>query len=144
MKSVLNEQDRRGLVARAARVTESTMPLWGKMSPGAMLAHLAQSVRMATGDIPVKSKKLPLRFFPLKQLGIYLLPMPKGLPTAPELMERSAEPIEQSRRDFEQLLADFPKRTSYAPHPAFGPMSRRAWGVLSYRHFDHHLRQFGV
>jgi hypothetical protein len=141
---VLNEKDRREIVARASRVTDATVPQWGKMSAGAMLSHLAQSVRMATGEIPVKPKKLPIRYFPLKQLAIYVLPMPKGLPTAPELLERVSEPIDQSRRDFEQLLADFPKRTSYAPHPAFGPLSRHAWGVLSYRHFDHHLRQFGV
>ena len=29
-------------------------------------------------------------------------------------------------------------------HPAFGALSRRAWGVLIYRHMDHHLRQFGA
>ena len=29
-------------------------------------------------------------------------------------------------------------------HPAFGRLARRAWGVLAYRHLDHHLRQFGV
>jgi len=29
------------------------------------------------------------------------------------------------------------------PHPLFGNMSREDWGRLIYRHFDHHLRQFG-
>ena len=29
-------------------------------------------------------------------------------------------------------------------HPAFGKLSPRAWGVLAWRHTDHHLRQFGV
>lgn len=28
-------------------------------------------------------------------------------------------------------------------HPIFGKMSGRDWGVLSARHLDHHLRQFG-
>ena len=29
-------------------------------------------------------------------------------------------------------------------HPAFGDITTQAWGVLAYRHTDHHLRQFGV
>jgi hypothetical protein len=29
-------------------------------------------------------------------------------------------------------------------HPAFGALSKRAWGVLIYRHMDHHLKQFGA
>ena len=32
----------------------------------------------------------------------------------------------------------------WPPHPLFGRMDGRAWGYLSYRHFTHHLRQFGV
>jgi hypothetical protein len=32
----------------------------------------------------------------------------------------------------------------WVDHPAFGRLSPRAWGVLVYRHMDHHLRQFGV
>ncbi|NIP78404.1 MAG: hypothetical protein GWM90_04055, partial [Gemmatimonadetes bacterium] len=29
-------------------------------------------------------------------------------------------------------------------HAAFGPLSRKEWGVWGYRHTDHHLRQFGL
>ena len=29
-------------------------------------------------------------------------------------------------------------------HPLFGSMSRREWGVVTYKHVDHHLKQFGV
>jgi hypothetical protein len=29
-------------------------------------------------------------------------------------------------------------------HPAFGKLSPRAWGVLIYKHLDHHLKQFGA
>jgi hypothetical protein len=33
---------------------------------------------------------------------------------------------------------------TWPEHPAFGKLSTRAWGVLIYRHMDHHLRQFGA
>lgn len=29
-------------------------------------------------------------------------------------------------------------------HPAFGPLSGKAWGFLVSRHIEHHLRQFGA
>jgi hypothetical protein len=31
-----------------------------------------------------------------------------------------------------------------AAHPMFGRMSGRLWSQLTYRHFDHHLTQFGA
>ncbi|MGH9801334.1 MAG: DUF1569 domain-containing protein, partial [Blastocatellia bacterium] len=29
-------------------------------------------------------------------------------------------------------------------HPAFGKLSTKDWGALTYKHMDHHFRQFGV
>jgi Protein of unknown function (DUF1569) len=29
-------------------------------------------------------------------------------------------------------------------HPLFGTLSPTEWGTFSYRHADHHLRQFGA
>jgi len=29
-------------------------------------------------------------------------------------------------------------------HPLFGRLSFREWGVATYKHTDHHLRQFGA
>ena len=35
-------------------------------------------------------------------------------------------------------------REAWPDHAIFGSMSRQSWGRFSHRHFDHHLRQFGV
>jgi hypothetical protein len=32
----------------------------------------------------------------------------------------------------------------WARHPAFGDVSGKLYGVFIHKHFDHHLRQFGV
>src|ERR1051325_4628074 len=29
-------------------------------------------------------------------------------------------------------------------HPLFGPLTWREWGVATYKHADHHLKQFGA
>ena len=113
-----------------------------------MLAHLNDATRMAIGELPVASKNMPLRFFPLKQLILYVLPFPKGAPTAPELLARcDAADFEQERAAFHQLTvraAAKPPTDEWPAHPAFGPLSHKAWGKLAFKHTDHHLRQFGV
>jgi hypothetical protein len=81
-------------------------------------------------------------------LVVYTIPWPKGLPTSPALLARidqSAWPTEVA--SFGALLDRFavrPTDATWPLHPAFGTLSRRAWGVLGYRHVDHHFRQFGV
>lgn len=147
MKTVFNDDDRGAMLARIDRVSSGAKPRWGKMNAELMIAHLVESARMAAGELQTKSKKLPLRYFPLKQLIVYWLPFPKGAPTAPELLPKETGTIEGGKSELARLLrviAERARQTGWPEHPAFGKLTTRAWGVLIYRHFDHHLRQFGV
>jgi hypothetical protein len=146
MKSLWNEADRKATLARIDRVADGAPPRWGKMTADRMLSHLAASIRMANGELPAKSKRLPIRYFPLKQLIIFWLPFPKGAPTAPELLLDPEAPVSTLKPELKAQIERFATRTSttFPEHPAFGILTRRAWGVLTYRHVDHHLRQFGV
>jgi hypothetical protein len=100
---------------------------------------------MAKGELKVALKNRPQRYPPLKQLMIYWLPFPRGIPTSPELVGR--RPLEWSiesaavRKHVESF--ENPRATS-PEHPVFGKMTPRAWSVFAYRHMDHHLRQFGI
>jgi hypothetical protein len=113
-----------------------------------MVAHLNDAMRMATGDLKVTPKHLPIRYFPLKQLILYVLPFPKGAPTAPELLARcAAADLKTEQVEFVQLAERAASKSATDPwpdHPAFGPLSRSAWGKLIRKHTEHHLRQFGV
>ncbi len=146
MKSLWDETDRLEILKRSESVAESARPLWGRMSAPGMLAHLSQSLKMAVGELPTKSKRLPLRYFPLKQLVVYAIPFPKNAPTAPELLEASDQPFATSRQEIRRLIPGFVANAGkpWPEHPAFGKLNERAWGVLVYRHMDHHLRQFGA
>ena len=139
---------RTSLADRVERLTADTKPLWGKMNASGMLAHVNDSYRMALGDLYVKSKNLPLRFTPIKQLIIYAAPFPKGAPTAPELIARCAAAcIEEEHKAYAELLsrlAAVTPATKLQDHPAFGRLTHRAYGVLIARHTDHHFRQFGL
>ena len=147
MRSMFNDEDRSSMVARIDRVSSGAQPRWGKMNAEQMLAHLVESMRMAVGEIAPRSKRLPLRYFPLKQLVIYWLPFQKGAPTAPELLPKESGTIDRGKTELVRLMRLFVERANQAQwpeHPAFGKLTRQGWGVLTYRHFDHHLRQFGV
>jgi hypothetical protein len=147
VKSLWQENVRLQLLRRIESVQPGTRPLWGKMSAPRMIRHLSQSLAMASGELPVAGKKVPIRYFPIKQLFVYVLPLPKGLPTAPELLEGDGESIDSARADLSRNLDAFVargERVLQPDHPVFGKMTANLWGVLMYRHADHHLRQFGV
>ncbi len=136
------------MLARLARLTPQTKARWGRFTCPDMVAHLNESMRMALGDITPASKKLPIRFFPLKQLILYVFPFPKGAPTAPELLVRSGRAVWDEEvttfRDLIGRLAAQPEDRTWPTHPAFGSMTRRSWGILGYKHLSHHFTQFGV
>jgi hypothetical protein len=55
--------------------------------------------------------------------------------------------LQQDIETLTRLLETFSRTDRLGPwpdHPAFGRLSGAAWGALSYKHIDHHLRQFGV
>ena len=148
MATLWQAATRQQLLDRSRRLSPDARARWGRFSCPQMLAHVNDALRMALGELPTVSKRLPLRYPPLKQLIICVLPFPKGAPTAPELLARVDTAVwAQELAAFEALLDRFavvPENARRAEHPAFGRMSRRAWGVLGYRHVDHHFAQFGV
>jgi len=113
-----------------------------------MLQHLNLSTRMALGEIQVPSaNKRAFQMFPLKHLILYVLPFPKGAPTAPELKPTDAASLEEERTAALELLERLgtgPGDGAGPAHPLFGPLTWREWGVATYKHMDHHLKQFGA
>ena len=133
---------------RVKKLNSETKGAWGKFSASGMLAHLNDSYRMCTGELKAKSKNLPLRYTPIKQLVIYVAPFPKGAPTAPELLARcDGAVLEDEKQAFAAMfakLANIKPDDPLPEHPAFGVLTHRAYGVLMARHTDHHFRQFGI
>ena len=147
MISLWNPADRQALKARLAGLSPGATARWGQMDAPRMLAHVADALRSATGEVRPAPKRLPLRYPPLKQLVIYWLPFPKGAPTAPELVAREPAGFAAERDAVAALLDRFaalPPGRDWPEHAAFGMLGARAWGVLMARHLDHHLRQFGA
>jgi hypothetical protein len=119
------------------------------MEPAQLLPHLATGIRLALGEQKLEgSPPGPLRAAIFRYLAIYLLPWPKGKLQAPRgAFSTPSLGWERDREIVAQLIERFAvtaPETLEAAHPSFGRMTPRDWDVLQYRHFDHHLRQFGA
>jgi hypothetical protein len=141
--------DRTRIAERIRALTPAHTPRWGRMDVARMLAHCADGLRNATGELPIPVHRVPFvrtRF--AKWLIIDVLPMPKGAPTARELLREAPPAIDEERDALLGLLERFETArataVSWAPHPLFGELTPAQWGRLAWKHLDHHLRQFGV
>ena len=148
MHSILNQGDRATICGRVRSLSASSDARWGRMSVTGMLQHLRLSAQMTVGDLTVASaNKRAFQVFPLKHLILYVLPFPKGAPTAPELYPGAAPSLEEERAAvlaLVDLIGTGPREGKGPAHPLFGPLSWREWGAATYKHVDHHLKQFGA
>jgi Protein of unknown function (DUF1569) len=148
MRSILNYGDRAEIISRLRTLSVSSTRRWGSMDVAGMLQHLRLAALMTLGELPVPSaNKRVFQVFPIKQLILYVLPFPKGAPTAQELKPSVAISLDEERVALLELLERIgtgPRDGPGPAHPLFGPMTWREWGVATYKHADHHLKQFGV
>jgi hypothetical protein len=99
------------------------------------------------GELVAAPKNKPMRYPVIKQLIIYVMPWPQGVPTAPELLSLESSGWDAELADFTERVRTFEKwksRSDWPLHPVFGRLSTTEWGALGYKHTDHHLRQFRV
>ncbi len=146
-RSIFDPAARHALLARLDRVAPDTQPRWGTLTAPRMVSHLLDAVRMALGDVVISRRKSFLANPIVRYLIIHVVPFPKGAPTAPRLLARApeswAEDVAALKAVVERAAAN-ETAGAWQPHPAFGAISTRDWGVLIYKHVEHHLTQFGA
>jgi hypothetical protein len=146
MPSLRNEKTRKSLTQRLLALTPETKPRWGKLDAPRLLCHLGDTLAMALGDLATQSaNRKVFQRFPLKHLILYVLPFPKNVSTAPELLSSGPGDFETDRRrvvDSIGRLAALPKAMG-ADHPFFGRLTNEEWNALQSKHIGHHLKQFG-
>lgn len=147
-KTVFDAEARAALIQRAMRVQTGMKPNWGQFNAVKMLRHVGAGVEMALGELKVPPKKGPMRNAFVRWLVIDSpMPVPKSVPTAPELISQPTAGVEEEQARLRAALERFAARGQegdWAEHPAFGRLDGRQWGKLTWKHIDHHLKQFGV
>jgi hypothetical protein len=146
MRTLFDPQARAAIMARVQRFEPHATRRWGGLSAPQVLAHLADQLRISLGDLVPRPPRGPFRRWPVNKLVIHWIPWPAGRARGPS--ESFSTPPADWERDRAALLAlidrfghEDPDRP-WPQHPLFGRITGRDHGVLSYRHLDHHLRQF--
>lgn len=146
MKSMFEPTVQVEVLGRLGTLKPGTQARWGTMDAARMLEHCSQGMRMAV-DLEVKGGFPALFGWLFKGLATSDTPFRHNVPTAREL--KVAEP-----REFQAAMGHFleswdkvkggPGTIRNFRHPFFGHLDAEQWGILIYKHLDHHFRQFGA
>lgn len=147
-QSIFDAPTKQYIIDRINRLRPDSPRKFGKMEPNQMLCHMEDAMLCANGSRATRVKNTFMANPLVRWLIIYVIPWPKGkAETVPEMKVTQPTEFEADRKRLVALVNETSARgpkANWAVHPAFGKLTGRDYGVLIYRHFDHHLRQFGV
>ncbi len=146
--SLLNAQSREEIIGRIRSLNANQQALWGKMKVFEMVSHCIKCDDMFQSPTNMK------QVFIGRLIGKFVLnkilkddsQFGKNSPTAPVLKtEGESGDLEQEK---EVWMGRIRKYEGFAnntfSHPFFGKMTIEQIGRMTYKHADHHLRQFGA
>ena len=148
-KSLLDKECGETLVRRIQKLQPGSAPLWGRMTATEMLLHMNRIHEQMLTAPPVK-KGTRLKQYIGRLFALYLLPaFPKNVRTPKRNDTKGqidASAFAEQQQKFIELVQRFPlhQKPIELPHPYFGDLNTKQWGLAGYKHVDHHLRQFGI
>jgi hypothetical protein len=149
MNNLYNEADVIGIKTRIEKLNPSACRKWGKMDVGQMLAHLNVSLETAMGlNFPKRILIGRLVGKWLKKMALDENQMKKNTPTDKNYIFTDKKEFDKEQPKSIELISTFykngPSKCTTHAHPFLGKMTPEEWAILEWKHFDHHLRQFGV
>jgi hypothetical protein len=150
MRNIFEPDASQEIKQRLACLRPDSERQWGKMNPAQAVAHCSKGMEQALGDI------LPPRLFIGRLIGSFIkskalsddAPMRRNSPTVPgfQVLDKRDLVAERHRLNglIDRVIAAGPTGCTAHPHSFFGRMTPEQWGILMYKHLDHHLRQFGA
>ena len=138
--------------ALLARLAPDQAPAWGQMTPQHMTEHLAGALRLSMGrfDHPA-----PPAGPALDRMQAFLqadAPFRPGVrnPTMPATpgplrLPSLAAAVAALLLELDEFFAHYARQpAATAVHPMFGTLDFEQWRVFHFKHFSHHLLQFGL
>ena len=149
MKTLCDRGSAAEIKARLALLTPQSQHLWGKMGPAQMLAHCSAALEAPLGD------KVPQQVLIGRLIGWMFKSeftndkeFRKNSPTDPSFIINRECDFDAERARLATLIDRFaaadPATCGQHRHSFFGKLTGAEWGIGTYKHLDHHLRQFGV
>lgn len=149
MNYLFNKEENAKIIERIKKINSDSRPLWGKMNAAGMLFHLQEPIRVALGELKLKHGFIGKLFgkMALKEV-LSDKPFKKGVPTSNEFKPKSNYDLEIEKEKLIGLVALLsekgPVAISSNPHPFFGKLTPEEWNIITWKHINHHLTQFGA
>ncbi len=147
IKNLFDMAVKQEITKRINTLSPQSLRQWGKMDVAQMLAHLQVPIGVALGTHIVKGNwlmKLILPFF--KKMLYDERPWKQGLPTDKTfIMTSEAKDFELERNKLLDMINRFTEANMVnEKHPIFGRLTKEQWSKASWKHIDHHLKQFSA
>jgi hypothetical protein len=146
IKNLLDDEIKQDTINRINKLTPATQRRWGVMEVAQMLAHLQARFAVAFGTDKLKGNFFIRLFGPLLKRMLYSeTPYKKNLATDKTFKISDHREFQKEKQQLLEMINSFsPETLRKDPHPYFGKLTGEQWGKSSWKHIDHHLRQFGV
>lgn len=150
MKTFFPEKTAQKFLLRLNKLSGNSPPLWGKMSCGQMLAHCCEVTKESLGEKEIIMVDLDenTRKQMLFEITRDDTPMGKGINADKGSVIIGERDFEIEKMNFiatiEKLRTGGEIEFEGRLHPFFGQMTAHEWFILTYKHLDHHFRQFGI
>jgi Protein of unknown function (DUF1569) len=147
IKNLFDPEIKQEIINRVNKLTAQSDRKWGKMDVAQMLAHVQLPIKIAYGTHQPKGSFLLRLIGPLFKSKLWdNQPYKQSLPTDPSFVMTGFEKnFEKEKAALLDLVNRFNEATVVGEkHPVFGKMTKENWSKATWKHIDHHLRQFGV
>jgi len=151
LKTLFNNADYLELKNRLETLQPANQRQWGKMDVAQMLSHAGKAIEMSLGIItPPPDGNAFFRFIVrtlIKPMTLGNKPFSKNSPTSKAIKIADAKIFAEEKSRLLSLLLqahDYGENGKWHPHSFFGNLTGEEWGRLTYKHVDHHLRQFSA
>jgi len=147
VKNLFDPAVKQNIIDRINKLSPDSKAQWGKMNIGQMLAHLQVPIGVAEGSRQIKRTLIGRIIGPLAKPMIYNeKPFKHHLPTDPSfIMHGQVKDFETEKNNLLAMINEFSEKSIVNEvHPFFGKMTKEQWSKGTWKHLDHHLKQFDV
>lgn len=147
IKNLFEPSVKQEIIDRINKLTPEAQRKWGKMDVAQMLAHCGLPLQVVMGEKTLQVSGIKKMIFPLFKKILYSdTPYKQGLPTDKlYVMTGTSKDFEVEKQKLIEQLNSFIETSAVVEkHPVFGKLSKEQWSKATWKHIDHHLKQFGV
>ena len=145
VKNLFDPAVKQEIIDRINTLTPDSKAIWGKMNVGQMLTHCQMPIGVAYGTHKLQGSFIIKLIGPLFKSVLYnKKPYKQGLPTDRSFVITEQKDFNQEKNKLLDMISGFTENNITGErHPAFGKLTKEQWSKATWKHLDHHLKQFG-